>query len=192
LNSCGQAFQLKLSHPSRHHLPDGVRWAAGLTDVTIRTYPGARHEILDETNRHEILDETNRNEVVAELTTWLDPVVSSSSQPGRLYGTSSRLLPALRHIEPAGSDGQPRRPRDQPTGGERDRPGSCTGLGLRCRWPSFWSAASRPAALYLPAHFWNIQLSLSPVGTAATKLRSCAMRHLSIMVSSGRIKNNCT
>jgi hypothetical protein len=183
LNSCGQAFQLKLSHPSRHHLPDGVRWAAGLTDVTIRTYPGARHEILDE---------TNRNEVVAELTTWLDPVVSSSSQPSRsmayragycrLSGTSSRLdLMASR------------------AGHAISRPGvnvtgqaSCTGVGPRCRWPSFWSAASRPAALYLPAHFWNIQLSLSPVGTAATKLRSCAMRHLSIMVSSGRIKNNCT
>jgi alpha-beta hydrolase superfamily lysophospholipase len=46
--------------------------AAGLTDVTIRTYPGARHEILNE---------TNRDEVIAELTSWLDRVVASSSQP---------------------------------------------------------------------------------------------------------------
>jgi alpha-beta hydrolase superfamily lysophospholipase len=47
--------------------------AAGLTDVTIRTYPGARHEILNE---------INRDEVIAELTSWLDRVVASSSQPG--------------------------------------------------------------------------------------------------------------
>ncbi len=36
---------------------------AGLTDVTLTVYPGARHEILNE---------TNREEVVADLTTWLD------------------------------------------------------------------------------------------------------------------------
>jgi alpha-beta hydrolase superfamily lysophospholipase len=36
--------------------------AAGLEQVTVRTYPGARHEILNE---------TNRDEVVAELTAWL-------------------------------------------------------------------------------------------------------------------------
>ena len=30
--------------------------------------------------------------------------------PGRVAGTSSRPLPALRHIEPAGPDGQTRRP----------------------------------------------------------------------------------
>ena len=41
--------------------------AAGLTDVTIRTYPAARHEILNE---------TNRDEVIAELTRWLDRVVT--------------------------------------------------------------------------------------------------------------------
>jgi alpha-beta hydrolase superfamily lysophospholipase len=41
--------------------------AAGLTDVTVRTYPAARHEILNE---------TNRDEVIAELTTWLDRVAS--------------------------------------------------------------------------------------------------------------------
>jgi alpha-beta hydrolase superfamily lysophospholipase len=70
------ARRFNLSYPTRAVVTcrtASVRYkAAGLTDVTIRTYPGARHEILDE---------TNRNEVVAELTTWLDPVVSSSSQP---------------------------------------------------------------------------------------------------------------
>ena len=41
--------------------------AAGLTDVTVRVYPGARHEILNE---------TNRDEVIAELNAWLDRVVA--------------------------------------------------------------------------------------------------------------------
>jgi alpha-beta hydrolase superfamily lysophospholipase len=41
--------------------------AAGLTDVTVRTYPDARHEILNETNRAEI---------TAELITWINRVVS--------------------------------------------------------------------------------------------------------------------
>jgi alpha-beta hydrolase superfamily lysophospholipase len=36
--------------------------AAGLTDVTLTVYPGARHEVFNE---------TNRAEVVADLTTWL-------------------------------------------------------------------------------------------------------------------------
>jgi alpha-beta hydrolase superfamily lysophospholipase len=40
--------------------------AAGLTDVTVRTYPGARHEILNE---------TNRDEVVAGILDWLDRVL---------------------------------------------------------------------------------------------------------------------
>jgi alpha-beta hydrolase superfamily lysophospholipase len=46
------------------------RWdpAAGLTDVTIRTYPDARHEILNE---------TNRDEVIADLKSWLDRVLAS-------------------------------------------------------------------------------------------------------------------
>ncbi len=43
--------------------------AAGLTDVTVRIYPDARHEILNE---------TNRDEVIAELNGWLDRVVSST------------------------------------------------------------------------------------------------------------------
>jgi alpha-beta hydrolase superfamily lysophospholipase len=41
--------------------------AAGLADVTVRTYPGARHEILNE---------TNRDEVVASILGWLDRVLS--------------------------------------------------------------------------------------------------------------------
>jgi alpha-beta hydrolase superfamily lysophospholipase len=36
--------------------------AAGLSDVTVRTYPDARHEILNE---------TNRAQVISELMTWL-------------------------------------------------------------------------------------------------------------------------
>jgi alpha-beta hydrolase superfamily lysophospholipase len=47
--------------------------AAGLTDVTVRTYPAARHEILNE---------TNRTEVIAELTSWLDRVVTTASTVG--------------------------------------------------------------------------------------------------------------
>jgi len=47
--------------------------AAGLADVTVRVYPGARHEILNE---------TNRDEVIAELNAWLDRVVTDPGQPG--------------------------------------------------------------------------------------------------------------
>jgi alpha-beta hydrolase superfamily lysophospholipase len=47
--------------------------AAGLTDVTVRTYPDARHEILNE---------TNRDAIIAELTAWLDRVVNSAAKPG--------------------------------------------------------------------------------------------------------------
>jgi len=45
--------------------------AAGLTDLTVRTYPAARHEVLNE---------TNRDEVIAELKTWLDRVVTGSAR----------------------------------------------------------------------------------------------------------------
>ena len=38
---------------------------AGLTDVTVRVYPGARHEMLNE---------TNRAEVIADLAAWVDRV----------------------------------------------------------------------------------------------------------------------
>jgi alpha-beta hydrolase superfamily lysophospholipase len=47
--------------------------AAGLTNVTVRTYPAARHEILNE---------TNRDEVIAELRTWLDRVVTGTPKAG--------------------------------------------------------------------------------------------------------------
>jgi alpha-beta hydrolase superfamily lysophospholipase len=36
--------------------------AAGLTDVTVRAYPGARHEVLNE---------TNRDEIIADILAWL-------------------------------------------------------------------------------------------------------------------------
>jgi alpha-beta hydrolase superfamily lysophospholipase len=37
--------------------------AAGLTDITLRVYPGARHEVFNE---------TNRDEIVADLLSWID------------------------------------------------------------------------------------------------------------------------
>jgi alpha-beta hydrolase superfamily lysophospholipase len=39
---------------------------AGLTDVTLVTYPEARHEVFNE---------TNRTDVVAGLLAWLDRIV---------------------------------------------------------------------------------------------------------------------
>ncbi len=48
--------------------------AAGLTDVTVRTYPGARHEVLNETNREEI---------IGELIGWIDRVLASHGPPAR-------------------------------------------------------------------------------------------------------------
>ncbi len=45
--------------------------AAGLTDLTVRVYPGARHEILNE---------TNRDEVIAELNSWLDRVLTNADR----------------------------------------------------------------------------------------------------------------
>jgi alpha-beta hydrolase superfamily lysophospholipase len=47
--------------------------AAGLTDVTVRTYPAARHEILNE---------TNRDKVIAELISWLDRVLAGIAKAG--------------------------------------------------------------------------------------------------------------
>lgn len=47
--------------------------AAGLTDVTVRTYPDARHEILNE---------TNRDQVIADLIRWIDHVVASPGKDG--------------------------------------------------------------------------------------------------------------
>ncbi len=49
---------------SARKLEQSYRTRSGLTDVTTIVYPGARHEIFNETNRLEIF---------ADLTTWLDP-----------------------------------------------------------------------------------------------------------------------
>ena len=45
---------------------------AGLTDVTVVTYPNARHEILNE---------TNRDEVIGDLISWLDRVARLTEWP---------------------------------------------------------------------------------------------------------------
>jgi alpha-beta hydrolase superfamily lysophospholipase len=44
-------------------LAEAYRTRGGLTDVTVDVYPGARHEVYNE---------TNRAEVIGDLTTWLD------------------------------------------------------------------------------------------------------------------------
>jgi alpha-beta hydrolase superfamily lysophospholipase len=49
---------------SARKLEQSYRTRSGLTDVTTIVYPGARHEIFNE---------TNRLEVFADLTAWLDP-----------------------------------------------------------------------------------------------------------------------
>ena len=48
---------------SVHRLADAYRTRSGLTDVTTLVYPGARHEIFNE---------TMRAEVFADLLAWLD------------------------------------------------------------------------------------------------------------------------
>jgi len=58
---------LTLLHPLIERLKD-----AGLTDVTVVTYPGARHEILNE---------TNSAEVISALIAWADRVVTTAPQP---------------------------------------------------------------------------------------------------------------
>lgn len=42
---------------------------AGVTDLTLQSYPDARHEILNE---------TNRDEVVADLLAWVERVVEQA------------------------------------------------------------------------------------------------------------------
>jgi alpha-beta hydrolase superfamily lysophospholipase len=37
--------------------------------VTVRTYPGAQHEVLNE---------TNRDEIIGELLSWIDRVLAGS------------------------------------------------------------------------------------------------------------------
>lgn len=61
---------LALLHPLADRLA-----AAGVKDVTVRIWPGARHEVFNE---------TNRDEVVADLLGWLDRVVP----PARTAGVS--------------------------------------------------------------------------------------------------------
>jgi alpha-beta hydrolase superfamily lysophospholipase len=51
-----------------HPLADRLR-EADLTDVTVVTYPGGRHEILNE---------TNKDEVIAALIAWTDQVAPAS------------------------------------------------------------------------------------------------------------------
>jgi alpha-beta hydrolase superfamily lysophospholipase len=41
---------------------------AGVSDVTVRLYPGARHEVFNE---------TNRDEITADLIAWLDRIVAT-------------------------------------------------------------------------------------------------------------------
>lgn len=43
--------------------------AAGLTDVTVRTYPGARHEVLNE---------TSKDEITTDLINWINRVLTGS------------------------------------------------------------------------------------------------------------------
>jgi len=56
---------LALLHPLTERLKD-----AGLTDVTVVIYPGARHEILNE---------TNSAEVITALIAWLDRVAAAAA-----------------------------------------------------------------------------------------------------------------
>jgi alpha-beta hydrolase superfamily lysophospholipase len=57
--------RLALVHPLVQRLEE-----AGLTDVTLVVYPGARHEVFNE---------TNRDEVVADLLAWLDRVLPAAT-----------------------------------------------------------------------------------------------------------------
>ncbi|WNM24801.1 alpha/beta fold hydrolase [Demequina capsici] len=42
---------------SIEHLARDYRQRSGLTDVTVKVYPGARHELVNETNKAEVLDD---------------------------------------------------------------------------------------------------------------------------------------
>ncbi|HEU0206123.1 MAG TPA: alpha/beta hydrolase [Pseudolysinimonas sp.] len=54
-------------------LAAAYRKAGGLTDVTVDVYPGARHEVYNE---------TNRDEVIGDLTAWLDKQVGPTAGRG--------------------------------------------------------------------------------------------------------------
>ncbi len=49
-----------------HPLVERFR-SAGLDDITVKVYPGARHEVLHETNRHE---------VIADVVAWVERVLA--------------------------------------------------------------------------------------------------------------------
>jgi alpha-beta hydrolase superfamily lysophospholipase len=46
-------------------LADAYRRSGGLTDITVKVYEGARHEVFNETNKGEVLE---------DLTSWLHQV----------------------------------------------------------------------------------------------------------------------
>ena len=52
-------------------LAAAYRSRGGLTDVTVDIYPGARHEVYNE---------TNRDEVIGDLTTWLDQHIGAAAK----------------------------------------------------------------------------------------------------------------
>ena len=59
--------QLRLPRPSQKA---SVMQTLGVTDVTSIFYPGARHEILNETNRDEVMD---------DIVEWLDERLAARS-----------------------------------------------------------------------------------------------------------------
>lgn len=54
---------------SAHRLADSYRDRGGLTHVEVIVYPGARHEVFNE---------TNRDDVLADLTGWLDRTIPTA------------------------------------------------------------------------------------------------------------------
>ena len=93
-----------------------TRWsfyrAAGLTDITVRVWPGARHEVFNETNRFE---------VIVDLVDWLDTRLvraSSARPPAEWTPGAPRRLPAPR----GGHRGEQHRPQGGGRPGYRERP----------------------------------------------------------------------
>lgn len=56
---------------SAHRLATAYRLRAGLTDVTVRVYDGARHEVYNE---------TNRDEVIGDLVAWVEQHVLAKKE----------------------------------------------------------------------------------------------------------------
>lgn len=65
----GEADPVNAGPALVHPLVDRYR-AAGLPDITLRTYPEARHQVLKE---------SNRDQVVAYLLAWIQRVLGSTS-----------------------------------------------------------------------------------------------------------------